>query len=441
MEKTKKIFFIFISYTLLLVACNISNNRSDGQELSSDKLLNFYFIWAEKLNESIINDFYSPPVASRIYMYSNLAINTTIFDKTDSLYFLPISFSILNKENVNRELASLFAFYYTSRELVFTPLTLDNYFSEFENNLKNQGLNEKDVDIYKNIGKQISKSLLEYASKDSYKESRSFKKYETKNTLGSWSPTPPDYFDGLEPFWFRIKLMCLDSANQFRPIPPTEYTEQKESKFMNELYEVYNSTSKNQQAKIISSYWDCNPIVLKHSGHATISQKKLTPGGHWLSICRNICKSKKLNFKQSAYINSVLSIGIFDGFISCWEAKYHYNYIRPISAINKLIDPEWKPLLLTPNFPEYPSGHSVISSVSAEILTSFFGDNYKFIDSSEVKYGNQPRQFNSFYEARDEAAISRLYGGIHFMPAIRNGKVQGESIGKYIIKKLKVKSL
>jgi len=122
-----------------------------------------------------------------------------------------------------------------------------------------------------------------------------------------------------------------------------------------------------------------------------------------------------------------------DAFISCWNNKYKYNRVRPVTAIKKLIDQNWSPLLQTPPFPEYTSGHSVISSAASVILTHLFGDHFAFTDDSEVEFGLPKRKFKSFMLASQEAAISRLYGGIHFRDAIENGVREGELIGKLVI--------
>ena len=124
-----------------------------------------------------------------------------------------------------------------------------------------------------------------------------------------------------------------------------------------------------------------------------------------------------------------------EGFISCWDEKYRSNRIRPETAIRKYVDPNWQPLLQTPPFPEYLSGHSVVSSASAVILTNFFGDNFSFTDSVEVTYGLAPRKFTSFHQAAQEAAISRFYGGIHFMDAINNGLTQGTKVGEWVLQR------
>src|SRR5688500_6116951 len=114
-----------------------------------------------------------------------------------------------------------------------------------------------------------------------------------------------------------------------------------------------------------------------------------------------------------------------DGFISCWDEKYRSRLVRPETYINEYIDEDWVPLLQTPPFPEYTSGHSVISSASAVTLTKLFGENFSFLDSTEVEFGLKARSFNSFKEASEEAALSRLYGGIHYRPAVEHGITEG----------------
>jgi hypothetical protein len=122
-----------------------------------------------------------------------------------------------------------------------------------------------------------------------------------------------------------------------------------------------------------------------------------------------------------------------DAFIACWSEKYRYNRVRPVTAIQRLIDHNWSPLLQTPPFPEYTSGHSVISTTASTILSYFFGDKFSFTDDTEKEFGLPARKFGSFVQASQEAALSRLYGGIHFRDAIENGMKEGEQIGKFVI--------
>ena len=167
--------------------------------------------------------------------------------------------------------------------------------------------------------------------------------------------------------------------------------------------------------------------------------KKISPGGHWINITRTVCSESKSSMVQSAEAYVRVSLSLVDGFISCWDEKYRSKLIRPESYINQYIDENWVPLLQTPPFPEYTSGHSVISSSASVALTKLFGDNYAFTDSTETEFGMPSRSFKSFYDASGEAAISRLYGGIHYRPALEIGAKQGKAIGEFIANKIKTK--
>jgi hypothetical protein len=149
-------------------------------------------------------------------------------------------------------------------------------------------------------------------------------------------------------------------------------------------------------------------------------------------------ENASLSVAAEAYAK--VGIGVADAFISCWWTKYNYNYIRPVSCIRALIASSWLPFVVTPPFPEYTSGHSVQSGATAEILTDIFGANYAFTDHTHDALGFVPRTFDSFYDAADEAAISRLYGGIHFRSAIDLGVAQGICVGQQVLANLHFKN-
>ncbi|RYZ76754.1 MAG: phosphatase PAP2 family protein, partial [Proteobacteria bacterium] len=132
-------------------------------------------------------------------------------------------------------------------------------------------------------------------------------------------------------------------------------------------------------------------------------------------------------------------ITIADAFISCWDEKYRSLVIRPETYINKYIDGAWMPLLQTPPFPEYTSGHSVISAAASILMTRMFGEHFSYADSTEVEFGIPVRHFTSFSQAAEEAAISRFYGGIHYMPSITNGLEEGKKIGEFILSRIRTR--
>ena len=158
-----------------------------------------------------------------------------------------------------------------------------------------------------------------------------------------------------------------------------------------------------------------------------------------MNITNVACKKANADFVQASEAYVRVAISLMEGFISCWDEKYRSVVIRPETYINQYIDENWVPLLQTPPFPEYTSGHSVISSSAAVTLTKLFGDNFAFTDSTELEFGLTARSFKSFIEASEEAALSRMYGGIHYRPACMNGITQGRAIGNFIVDRIKTR--
>lgn len=399
----------------------------------------------EHLTDVIVHDIFSPPVASRIYAYPSIA-SYEIMALKDSTYrslagqlkgLEPIPYP---QKQISYEIAAVNSFLTTAQFLIFSEDKIKEFRNEFINYLK-----EKDVDKYilqnsLEYGNQVGSHILMWADKDNYKQTRTFQKHTVSNKMGSWQPTPPAYMEAIEPHWSQIRSFVIDSAAQFPAGRPTAFDMTEGSLFFKEVMEVYETGNKlNEEQAEIASFWDCNPYVMNVHGHVMFATKKITPGGHWMGIAKIAAQSDSADMMKTTATYALTSIALADGFISCWDEKYRSNLIRPETVINKYIDEEWQPLLQTPPFPEYTSGHSVISSAAAVALTSIYGEPFHFNDNTEVKYGLPARQFESFIEASEEAAMSRLYGGIHYMPAITNGVDQGRNLGKYIVSKIQLK--
>jgi hypothetical protein len=164
--------------------------------------------------------------------------------------------------------------------------------------------------------------------------------------------------------------------------------------------------------------------------------KAMTPGGHWMGITGIVCKTQKADFNKTVFAYAGVSIAVMDAFIACWNTKFTYDLLRPETYINNYMDNAWKPYLQTPPFPEYTSGHSIISSASAMILTKIFGDNTPFVDDTERAWGWPDRKYDNVKQAANEAALSRLYGGIHYREGMEVGITEGEKIGELVFSKL-----
>jgi hypothetical protein len=246
--------------------------------------------------------------------------------------------------------------------------------------------------------------------------------------------------DAIEPNWGRIRPFVLDSSSMFRPKAPPAFDTTEGSAFAREMREVYE-TGKHltPEQKAIAAFWDCNPYVMHIQGHTMFATKKITPGGHWMGIAGIASHMSNADIVKSAETYARLSIALADGFISSWDEKFRSNVIRPETVINTYLDENWTPLLQTPPFPEYTSGHSVISNAAAEVMTDQFGDNFSFKDTVEVDYGLPSRTFPSFRKAAAEAAISRMYGGIHYRQSIEEGSLQGKRIGQLVVQRVRTR--
>lgn len=389
----------------------------------------------QKLTDVIVYDIFSPPVSSRIYAYSNLAFYEAIrFSDTSNPSIIQKlkGFEQITSPDItqiyNYDLAAIVAFMKVAKTLVFSK---DSILNARENILAQYKYLEESV--FKRsiaLGDTIGGVILQRASSDHYKLTRGMPRYSVFKEKGKWTQTPPDYADAIEPNWNKIQPLLMDSAAQFAPPAPPAYNLTKSSEYYKELKEVYEvSKHITKEQDTIAHYWDDNSLVSEHKGHLTISTKKTTPVGHWMGIVAILTGSKAADKILSARVYALSSCAIFDAFISCWDEKYRSKTVRPITVIRETMESEWNALLQTPPFPEYTSGHSVISAAAATVLTNQFGKNYAFRDTTEKQYLGMERSFVSIEEASNEAGISRLYGGIHFRSAIKQGKEQGEKIG------------
>ena len=398
----------------------------------------------KNLTDVIVYDIFSPPVASRVYMYPSVAAYSVM----QKLY--PEKYSSLLGQledlgeipeptdgDIDFHLASIHAFTTVGKQLIFSEQRVTDFQEATYQELRDNGLPNKVLIASKEYGEQVAKHIQNWSKGDLYDQTRTFPKYTILEEDKFWKPTPPDYMDGIEPHWNKIRTVVLDSANQYVPVPPVEFNLTDGSEFKNQLMEVFEKGQGiDDESREIASFWDCNPYVSHHRGHAMFATKKITPGGHWIGIVSIAAKQSNSTFDETINAYTFTSIALFDAFISCWDEKWRSLVVRPETLINQYIDEQWAPLLQTPPFPEYTSGHSVISRAAAVALTNIYGDNFSFLDTTEMEYGLPARNFESFIQASEEAAISRLYGGIHYRMAIDEGVTQGQKVGDFIVQNL-----
>lgn len=424
---------------MMILFCFITSckQQAEKNKLDHSKLLSKSL---QDLTQVIIHDIFSPPVASRIYAYTSLAYYegykfedkkaSSITNKLHGFETMPVP---EKNKSYNYALVAITAYYNVARKFVFSKDTIkqkqQKISQEFESILKS--------DEYTNsiqLGNAISEVIIKRSLSDNYTKSRGMPRFSVFKQKGKWQQTSPDYNDALEPFWNSIAPLLLDSAAQFKPLPPPNYSLDTNSLYYKELMEVYTmSQNITPEQDTIARFWDDNSFVTTHQGHLMYANKKTTPVGHWMSIASILCTKQKISDVLAARIYALTACSIYDGFISCWDEKYRSTTVRPITVIQEEMDPEWTSLLQTPPFPEYTSGHSVISYAAATVLSHYLGNNISFTDITEVEYLGMKRNFISITQAAEEAGISRLYGGIHFRSAITQGSLQGKKIGDHYI--------
>jgi hypothetical protein len=267
-------------------------------------------------------------------------------------------------------------------------------------------------------GEAIGEAIYEWAFDDGYSQYNNCL-YTPPQGSGLWVPTPPAKLPALQPCWGNLRNFVMDIPSRCDPIPPPPFDDlNTDSPFYVEMLEVFNTTNTlTNEQRDIARFWS--------DGSGTI-----TPPGHWFAILNQLSDSSGWTLDVSSEAYAKVGIATGEAFISCWRAKYMYNYLRPITCIQNTLEMNWSPLITTPPFPEYPSGHSTQSAAVAHVLTEMFG--HVAFDDHTYDGTFAARSFSSFFDAAEEAKISRLYGGIHFRSAIEFGFQQGLCVGEKV---------
>jgi hypothetical protein len=393
-----------------------------------------------QLTNVIVYDIFSPPQASRVYAYASIAAYEamrpvhpeyrTLAGQVNGLTPLPAPQPGVE---YSPSLAGVHAFMTVGRALTFSRPRMDSARTALDEQFRHLGVRDPVFARSVAYGDAVAKHVLAWAGKDRYLQTRGGPKFTVTSAPGRWVPTPPAYMDAVEPNWGTVRPFVMDSASQFRPEPPFPFDSAKGSPYFRQVVEVYDARQRlTDDQRALTAFWDCNPYVMHVQGHTMFATKKITPGGHWMGIAGIAARRAGADVMRSAEAYARTAIALADGFISSWDEKYRSNMVRPETVINAYVDEGWEPLLQTPPFPEYTSGHSVISTAAATVLTSEFGPKFAFVDSTEAEYGLPARSFASFDQAAAEAAISRLYGGIHYRRSIEQGVIQGRKVGELV---------
>ncbi len=378
---------------------------------------------------------YSPPVASRAFAYlgvtayeaaaSSRSGLQTLAGQLNGLTALPAPAPGAHDEPVVMHAALTFAIRSFFGNTGPTGQRAMNAMESQIGRLVERGLDAETLERSKAHGKAIGQHILAWSAGDggAVVENLGFPyAFELGDKPGSWVPTSLVALQQLPllPAWGDNRSFAMpDGAACPLPAPPS-YSEEPNSEFYAEAFEVYQTTrTLSDEQEAIARFWSDDPMLSP------------TPPGHWISIALAELRGGDAGLEESVELLARLGITLADAFIGCWNAKYEFDLLRPVTYIRRHIDPSWQPLLITPPFPEYPSGHSTQSGAAAAVLSAHFGDDHAFEDVTHAKDGLGTRSFENFWDAAEEAAISRLYGGIHFRMAIERGLEQGRCVGSY----------
>jgi hypothetical protein len=372
-------------------------------------------------------EFLFPPVAARAYAYAGVALweavapgvrgGRSLAGQLNGLAAIPAPRHELYWPAVaNAALARVMGRFYTSESSRRAIRELEQGLQErFRREIPGALLGHSIAH-----GQRVATAIWQWSRTDGYAEFNDCP-YTPRTGPGQWAPTIPDFQAPIQPCWGALRPFALSGPEACAPPTHPSYSEDPGSEFYHGALEVYETVNGlTEEQRTIAVYW------------ADLAGQTGTPAGHSLSIAAQILEQVNASLDLAAEAFARVGIGESDAFISCWATKYHYNLLRPVTYITQLIDPGWIPVLETPPFPAYTSGHSNDAGASSVILTDLFGDGFAFTDHTNDDLGMAPRSFNSFFEAADESAFSRLYGGIHYRFDIEEGLEQGHCVGRAV---------
>lgn len=416
---------------LVLILALAAPGMAHAAKETADHPATFATDWLDLIVERVKAEGYSPLIASRIYAYSGITLYETVLPgmpdhqtMAGQLHELPPLPQPPAGANLDWPAVASAALAGLSKDLfpnasaaslaAFRDLYTNHNLSRLQAKVRRKALMDSRA-----YGNQVADAILAWAAEDGFADTRGLPYTppigpdQWVPTGGSTNPLP------LEPYWGTLRTFVLPSHDLCAPPAPVAYSEDPASAFYQEAFAVYQASLDNTaETRLIAHFWADNP---RQTG---------LPPGHSVRIATELVRDLDLASAAEAY--ALVGIAVGDAFISCWFEKYRSNLLRPETYIQRFIDPTWRPLIGTPPFPEYTSGHSVQSGASNVVLAALFGDG-PFVDSTHAARGLGPREFDSLTAAFEEAAVSRLYGGIHYPIGIDEGLPQGRCVGQAVV--------
>lgn len=380
--------------------------------------------WNGNAQQALLTAKTSPIVSSRVLAIVQVAV----FDAVNGIErrYTPIHVDFDAPRGASRRAAAVQAAYATLVKLFpLQQATLDLEREASLSSIASDEAAENSQSIARGLewGQQVADDVLLWRSTDGFAPAPP--PFLGGTAVGEWRPTPPAFLPGAGPQFAYMIPWALNFPSQFRPPGPPALTSARYATDLNEVKEIgsINSLTRTAEQTQIAVFWNGN-----------------TPA-YWNRIATAVAHARHTSLSENARLLALLNVAMADGVISCWEAKYNYNFWRPITAIRlastdgnaaTIEDAGWTPLLVTPNFPEYPSGHATVSPAAATVLGTYFGNDAEFTLTSETLPG-VVRAYNSFTQAADEAFDARIYGGIHFRSACRDGRALGTQVGSFVM--------
>lgn len=403
-----------------------------------------YFSWMEEyldLTKNCVG--YSPPVSARTFFYVGITMYEAISESTDEMATLskqlngfertvwiqnekihyPHLINCLNKESMYLFFPGMAP---ANRKKI--DKKFENHFTSYKNSIS-----KKEMKQTEDYARRLSQEIFNYSQLDGGHEGfkRNFpSSYISPIHEGCWEKTYPGYTSALLPYWGSNRLSVPSNDAILSDIPFLQYSEDTCSFFFKQneqINDLYNNPFSDYER--IAEYWDDAPGV---SG---------TPAGHQFNIALMLAKSKNLSLNKSCELFALLGIAINDAMVECWKLKYKYNLVRPITYIQRFINPDFHTILATPPFPEFPSGHSFQAGASGAVLKYIFGNEVSFTDitnSKRTDIDGTPRSYNSIDEMTTEMSLSRFYGGIHYQYTLNVSYEYGSKLGANCIANLKL---
>lgn len=424
----KRFVFIFVS---IFFVCSSSTFADDAK--SKVVLQNWYKLILQLVRHTAT---YSPPVASRSFAYVGVTAYESVASGSDKMQTLSgqlqglkdLPKRVTGKQYDNAVVLNAAINFAAHHYFGNTGPTGQRAMLAMQKQIGTQAEAQVSKDVVKRskeFGETMAAAVYKWSLNDGGAKIVNLgfpDKYSLKASPGHWVPTSPIRLQQtpLLPNWGKNRPFAMTAATTCNLPPPPEYSEDKNSELYKQAMEVYTtSKSLTPEQKAIARFWSDDPML------------SFTPPGHWVSIVWQIADREQFSTEKTVETLARLGVAEADAFIGCWNTKFQYDYLRPFTYIRKVIDPKWTAILITPPFPEYPSGHSTNSGAAAVVLSKMFGENYAFEDTTPQPDGIAPRKFASFTDAAKQAAESRLYGGIHFRSAIERGLEQGRCIGEF----------